>query len=162
MTRYAAMLAALSQPTRLRIVGVVAAGGADGTPAGEIARAVSCPPSTLSFHLKELTQAGLLAADPQGRFIRYSVVPAALLSLSDYVRALPGAARYGPVRSSTWRIAPATSHSSSGFPSTRPNNRTSVVNGRQRTMNVSTESSNICRHTTRRLRPADDGGCPCA
>lgn len=91
VTRFATMLAALSQPTRLRIVGVVAAGGAGGTPAGQIARAVNCPPSTLSFHLKELTQAGLLAADPQGRFIRYSVVPAALLSLSDYVRALPGA-----------------------------------------------------------------------
>lgn len=91
ITRYATMLAALSQPTRLRIVGVVAAGGTGGTPAGEIARAVSCPPSTLSFHLKELTQAGLLAADPQGRFIRYSLVPGALLSLSDYVRALPGA-----------------------------------------------------------------------
>jgi DNA-binding transcriptional ArsR family regulator len=44
----------------------------------------------LSFHLKELTQAGLLAADPQGRFIRYSVVPAALHSLADFVRALPG------------------------------------------------------------------------
>jgi len=84
------MLAALSQPTRLRIVRVVAAGGAEGTPAGQIARAVSCPASTLSFHLKELTQAGLLAADPQGRFIRYSVVPAALQSLSDYVRSLPG------------------------------------------------------------------------
>jgi len=84
------MLAALSQPTRLRIVRVVAAGGEGGTPAGQIARAVNCPASTLSFHLKELTQAGLLAADPQGRFIRYSVVPAALESLSDYVRSLPG------------------------------------------------------------------------
>jgi DNA-binding transcriptional ArsR family regulator len=90
VTRFATMLAALSQPTRLRIIGVVAAGGDGGTPAGQIARAVNCPPSTLSFHLKELTQAGLLAADPQGRFIRYSVVPAALLSLSDFVRALPG------------------------------------------------------------------------
>lgn len=91
VTRYATMLAALSQPTRLRIIGVVASGGTGGTPAGQIARAVNCPPSTLSFHLKELTQAGLLAADPQGRFIRYSVVPATLLALSDYVRALPGA-----------------------------------------------------------------------
>lgn len=90
VTQFASMLAALSQATRLRIIGVVAAGGSEGTPAGQIARAVSCPPSTLSFHLKELTQAGLLSADPQGRFIRYSVVPAALLSLSDYVRSLPG------------------------------------------------------------------------
>lgn len=91
IARFAAMLAALSQPTRLRIVAVVAAGGPDGTPAGQIARAVRCPASTLSFHLKELAQAGLLAADPQGRFIRYSVVPSAFYELSDYVRGLPGA-----------------------------------------------------------------------
>lgn len=89
IARSAAMLAALSQPTRLRIVAVVVAGDPDGTPAGDIARAVHCPASTLSFHLKELTQAGLLAADPQGRFIRYSVVPATFHELSDFVRRLP-------------------------------------------------------------------------
>lgn len=91
VTRFAAMLAALSQPTRLRIVSVVAEGGPAGTPAGQIARAVRCPASTLSFHLKELAQAGLLAAEPQGRFIRYSVVPDAFYALADFVRELPGA-----------------------------------------------------------------------
>jgi ArsR family transcriptional regulator len=91
--RFVAMMAALSQSTRLRIVHVVAAGDPAGTPAGEIARAVHCPASTLSFHLKELSQAGLLAAEPQGRFIRYRVVPSALQSLSDFVRDLAGAAR---------------------------------------------------------------------
>jgi DNA-binding transcriptional ArsR family regulator len=86
----AAMMAALSQSTRLRIIHVVTAGDPAGTPAGEIARAVHCPASTLSFHLKELSQAGLLAAEPQGRFIRYRVVPSALQSLSDFVRGLAG------------------------------------------------------------------------
>jgi DNA-binding transcriptional ArsR family regulator len=90
VSRYASMLGALSQPTRLKIVEVVASGAAEGTPAGEIARAVHCPASTLSFHLKELAQAGLLAAEPQGRFIRYRVVHAAFQSLSDFVRDLPG------------------------------------------------------------------------
>jgi DNA-binding transcriptional ArsR family regulator len=90
MHRFAAMLAALSQPTRLRIVEIVAAGGAEGTPAGEIARIVHCPASTLSFHLKELSQAGLLDATPQGRYIRYSVQPAAFASLADFVAGLPG------------------------------------------------------------------------
>jgi ArsR family transcriptional regulator len=95
-SRFASMLGALSQPTRLKIVEVVASGTAEGTPAGEIARAVHCPASTLSFHLKELAQAGLLAAEPQGRFIRYRVVPAAFHSLSVFVRDLPGAARREP------------------------------------------------------------------
>jgi DNA-binding transcriptional ArsR family regulator len=70
-TRYAVMLGALSQSTRLRIIEVVAKGGAEGTPAGEIARAVHCPASTLSFHLKELSQSGLLRAAPQGRKQRH-------------------------------------------------------------------------------------------
>lgn len=94
------MLAALSQPTRLRIVGVVAQAGPDGTPAGEIARAVRCPASTLSFHLKELAQAGLLSANPQGRFIRYAVVPETFARLGEIVSSLGGA---GPPRAGASR-----------------------------------------------------------
>lgn len=89
--RFAAMLAALSQPTRLRIIEVVGAGGVDGTPAGQIAKAVQCPASTLSFHLKELSLAGLVEARPQGRFIRYAVRPQAFAALSAFVACLPGA-----------------------------------------------------------------------
>lgn len=89
--RIVTMLAALSQPTRLRIVEVIAEGGEDGTPAGQIAQAVHCPASTLSFHLKELTQAGLLKATPQGRYIRYSVIGEAFGALGSRVAALPGA-----------------------------------------------------------------------
>jgi len=90
-SRAVAMLAALSQPTRLRIVQVIAEGTAEGTPAGEIARAVHCPASTLSFHLKELSQAGFLSAHPQGRFIRYAIVPEAFALLSAFITALAGA-----------------------------------------------------------------------
>lgn len=89
--RFAAMLAALSQPTRMKIIEVVGAGGPDGTPAGQIAQAVRCPASTLSFHLKELSLAGLLEAHPQGRFIRYAVQPGAFAALSAFVAHLPGA-----------------------------------------------------------------------
>ena len=85
----ASRLAALSQPTRLRIVEVVANGGPEGTAAGRIARAVHCPASTLSFHLKELSQAGLLEATPDGRFIRYSVKPEGFADLAAFIAALP-------------------------------------------------------------------------
>ena len=87
---FASRLAALSQPTRLRIVEVVAHGGPEGTAAGSIARAVHCPASTLSFHLKELSQAGLLEATPDGRFIRYSVKPEGFAALAAFIAALPG------------------------------------------------------------------------
>jgi ArsR family transcriptional regulator len=86
---FVSRLAALSQPTRLKIVEVIAQGGDEGTPAGKIAQAVRCPASTLSFHLKELTQAGLLEATPDGRFIRYSVKPDAFAGLAAYIAALP-------------------------------------------------------------------------
>jgi DNA-binding transcriptional ArsR family regulator len=88
--QFVTRLAALSQPTRLKIIEVVARGGEEGVAAGDIARAVHCPASTLSFHLKELSQAGLLSPAPQGRFIRYRVVPAAFSALAEFVGALPG------------------------------------------------------------------------
>lgn len=88
-SQFAEMLAALSQPARLKIVTVAKEGGPDGTAAGDIARAVRCPPSTLSFHLKELTRCGLLRASQQGRFIRYTVRPAAFVALAEFIRALP-------------------------------------------------------------------------
>lgn len=87
---FTAMLAALSQATRIKIVEVVSKGGEEGVAAGDIARAVHCPASTLSFHLKELTQAGLLSPKPQGRFIRYGTRPESFDSLADFIRALPG------------------------------------------------------------------------
>jgi DNA-binding transcriptional ArsR family regulator len=86
----ATLLAALAQPTRLKIIEVIASGEAEGTPAGVIARRVECPASTLSFHLKELAQAGLLEAKPRGRFILYAVVPQAFLTLAEYIAQLPG------------------------------------------------------------------------
>lgn len=89
-SRFASSLAALSQPTRLKIVEVVAQGGVDGIAAGQIARAVHCPASTLSFHLKELSQAGLLEATPAGRFIRYSIKPDSFAALATFIAALPG------------------------------------------------------------------------
>ena len=89
--QFVGMLSALSQATRLRIIEVVATGGEDGVAAGDIARVLRCPASTLSFHLKELAQAGLLSAAPQGRFIRYSVQPAAFGALSGFVAGLPRA-----------------------------------------------------------------------
>jgi len=48
--------AALGQATRLDIVGALAAAGAEGLTAGEIAHRLAIPPSTLSFHLRALDQ----------------------------------------------------------------------------------------------------------
>lgn len=89
--RQASILAALAQPTRLQILDRVADAGSEGVTAGNLARAIRCPPSTLSFHLKELTRTGVLEPRPEGRFIRYSLRRPALKALAFYIAGLAGA-----------------------------------------------------------------------
>jgi len=87
------ILAALAQTTRLQILDRVAEGGPQGVAAGEIARSIRCPASTLSFHLKELSRTGVLEARPAGRFIHYSLQRPALKELAIYIAGLASAVR---------------------------------------------------------------------
>lgn len=84
------ILAALAQATRLQVLARVAEAGARGAAAGEIARAVHCPASTLSFHLKELSRTGLLEARPRGRFVIYRLRREALRDLAGFLAGLAG------------------------------------------------------------------------
>ncbi|NML17057.1 ArsR/SmtB family transcription factor [Azohydromonas caseinilytica] len=64
-------LAALAQSARLQIFrSLVVAGHAGMTP-GAMAEALQLPASTLSFHLKELTNAGLVSQEREGRNLIY-------------------------------------------------------------------------------------------
>lgn len=94
------ILAALAQTTRLQILERVAEGGPQGVAAGEIARSIRCPASTLSFHLKELSRTGVLEARPEGRFIHYTLQRPALKELAAYIAGLAGPVRPGRVRRS--------------------------------------------------------------
>ena len=85
------ILAALAQATRLEILARVAGAGAKGVAAGDIARSIRCPASTLSFHLKELSRTGILEARPRGRFIIYTLQRHALDGLSRFIAGLAGA-----------------------------------------------------------------------
>lgn len=87
------ILAALAQATRLQILDCVAGAGPDGVAAGELARVLRCPASTLSFHLKELSRTGVLAARPEGRFVLYSLRRPALAALAGYIAGLAGSSR---------------------------------------------------------------------
>ena len=53
--------------------------------AGALALRLGLPAPTLSFHLKELAQAGLARARPQGRFVIYSADFAAINGLIGYL-----------------------------------------------------------------------------
>jgi ArsR family transcriptional regulator, arsenate/arsenite/antimonite-responsive transcriptional repressor len=67
-----AALAALAQETRLSIFRLLVETGPEGLPVGQIAETLDLANATLSFHLKELTNAGLTVASPNGRSIIYS------------------------------------------------------------------------------------------
>jgi len=65
-------LAALAQETRLSIFRLLIEAGPDGTAAGRISEALEVPGATLSFHLKELTRAGLITSRQDRQFIYYA------------------------------------------------------------------------------------------
>jgi ArsR family transcriptional regulator len=65
-------LAALAQESRLSVFRLLVQRGPDGYSAGEVGERLGIPGPTLSFHLKELAQAGLVTARKEGRFIYYA------------------------------------------------------------------------------------------
>ena len=65
-------LAALAQEVRLAVFRHLVAVGPQGVAATKIAEHLQIPPSTLSFHLKELSHAGLIVARQEGRFVIYA------------------------------------------------------------------------------------------
>ena len=73
--------AALGQGTRLDLLRALLDAGPNGLAAGEVAARLGVPASTLSFHLRALDQAGLIAATRQGRSLIYAVQFARLRAL---------------------------------------------------------------------------------
>lgn len=64
-------LAALAQQSRLQIFRCLVVSGANGMTPTALAEALSVPNTSLSFHLKELTYAGLITQERQGRHLIY-------------------------------------------------------------------------------------------
>lgn len=78
-------LAALAQETRLDIFRLLVEGGPEGLAAGDIGARLALPGATLSFHLKELRQTGLIACRREGRSLIYAADFAAMGSLVAYL-----------------------------------------------------------------------------
>ena len=66
-----ALLAALAQGMRLRIFRALVGAGPQGLTPGALSATLDVPASTLSFHLKELTHAGLVTQERDGRHLIY-------------------------------------------------------------------------------------------
>lgn len=64
-------LAALAQPNRLRVFRALVVTGKQGATPGALADTLGVPAATLSFHLKELLNAGLVSQERCGRHLIY-------------------------------------------------------------------------------------------
>ena len=64
-------LAALAQAQRLRAFRALVVAGPSGLTPGVMAEQLGSAPSALSFHLKELMNAGLASCEPRGRNLIY-------------------------------------------------------------------------------------------
>ncbi len=80
-------LSALAQETRLQLFRLLVRRGPAGLSAGEIADQLGVAPNALSFHFRNLAEAGLITAAHEGRFVRYTANIAAMQSLMDFLSA---------------------------------------------------------------------------
>ncbi|MFO1303658.1 MAG: metalloregulator ArsR/SmtB family transcription factor [Burkholderiales bacterium] len=80
-----AALAGLSQESRLDVFRLLVEHGPEGLPAGAIAERLAMANATLSFHLRELAQAGLVRGRQAGRFIYYTASFDTVNALVDYL-----------------------------------------------------------------------------
>jgi ArsR family transcriptional regulator len=78
-------LAALAQEHRLAAFRLLVQAGPDGMPAGALAQAVAVPASSMSFHLAQLANAGLVTQQRRSRSIVYSADYAAMTGLMAYL-----------------------------------------------------------------------------
>ena len=72
MTQAVSALAALAHQSRLSIFRLLVEAGPQGLAAGAIGEKLKIPGATLSFHLANLSQAGLVRNRQEGRFVIYS------------------------------------------------------------------------------------------
>lgn len=64
-------LGALAQESRLEIFRLLVRKGTEGMAAGDLSSHFEMPPATMSFHLKELSNAGLVVSRRESRSIIY-------------------------------------------------------------------------------------------
>jgi DNA-binding transcriptional ArsR family regulator len=82
---FASRFAALGHELRLEILRRLLASHPHGMVAGEIQQELGSPASTLSHHLDELRQAGLVEQRREGRFLRYLADEQNLRALRDFL-----------------------------------------------------------------------------
>jgi len=65
-------LAAIAQESRLAVFRLLVQAGPEGMAASKISEQLDIAPSSLSFHLKELSHSAMVTSRQEGRFVIYS------------------------------------------------------------------------------------------
>lgn len=89
--RLARLFKALGDPTRVRLLSMIAAAEAGEACICDLTAPVGLSQPTVSHHMKLLVDAGLVTREQRGKWAYYAVVPEALESLADALA--PRAAR---------------------------------------------------------------------
>ena len=64
-------LGALAQESRLRLFRLLVVAGREGATPGQMGEALGIAPTSISFHMKELVNAGLVSQERDGRHLIY-------------------------------------------------------------------------------------------
>jgi ArsR family transcriptional regulator len=84
--RLAAIFKALSDPTRVRLLSMIAAHEHGEACVCDLTEPVGLSQPTVSHHLKQLVLAGLITREQRGKWAYYRVVDSALGTLADTLR----------------------------------------------------------------------------
>lgn len=87
IARYADMLAAMGNESRLRITQLLLKAHPDGLVVGEIQEELGLTASNLSHHLEKLKHEGVVNVKREGTFLRYTANTAAIEELLSFIYA---------------------------------------------------------------------------
>lgn len=79
------MFESLASGIRLDVYRLLVRQGEEGMVAGAIAAALDLPATTLSFHLKAMTHAGMVTVAQEGRYLRYRANLPQMLDMIDFL-----------------------------------------------------------------------------
>lgn len=88
--RLARMFKALGDPTRVRLLSLIAAHAGQEACICDLTGPVGLSQPTVSHHMKQLTDAGLVAREQRGKWAYYRVIDSTLSTLSEALRPLGG------------------------------------------------------------------------
>lgn len=84
--RLAKLLKAVSEPTRLQLISMIRTSPAGEACVCDLSAPLGLRQPTVSYHLKILSDAGLVTVERRGTWMWYSLVPGALDSLGSLLR----------------------------------------------------------------------------